>query len=282
MDLAAAPELRRGDHACVVFESDAAQAALVGRFASDALARGDRLFYLADRADESDVVSYLNEAGLRGRECLDRGQLQILHSSEMGLEGGFDAERQVVVWNALLDQAHDDGYAAMAACAEMTWTQSWKLEPDVVIDYERSATPLFAKGALSAICQYDARAFMPALMHRAKHVHSITCEVADGICRVDHIRATLNILGTRGIIELGGELDLASVDFVETQLRDRLRVENAIGDCAGITFIDVAGCRLLRRAAAGELGSGHLVLQNLPPLVTRVMEICHQADPRQG
>lgn len=282
MDLAVAPEIRRGDHACVVFESETDQAALVGRFACDAFARGDRLFYLADRADESTVVEMLDEAGLDGRRRLGAGALQVLHSSEMGLEDGFDPERQFTAWTALLHAARSDGYAGLAACAEMTWTQTWRLDAGVVIEYERSAAPLFAGGEMSALCQYDARAFSPSTMHRARHAHAVSLEVGSDICRVEHARARLDILGATGRLELSGELDVANVDFLETQLRDRLQAANALVDCSGIRFVDVAGCRLLRRGMVGELGAGQLVLQNVPPMVTRVMEICRRADRRSG
>src|SRR5512144_3174009 len=106
MGLAVVP----GDHACATFATDTDQAALVGGFARNAFARGDRVFYLADRSDESDVTAFLDHAGRDGRARLDAGDLHILHSTKMGLEDGFDRDRQMAVWRSLIDSALTDGY----------------------------------------------------------------------------------------------------------------------------------------------------------------------------
>jgi anti-anti-sigma regulatory factor len=71
---------------------------------------------------------------------------------------------------------------------------------------------------------------------------------------------------------------LASIDFLETQLRDRLAVGDAVADCSEVTFVDVAGCRLLRNANLGTFGPGRLFLENTSPAVSRVMNLCNWAD----
>ncbi|MEA2497183.1 MAG: two-component system, chemotaxis family, sensor kinase Cph1, partial [Thermoleophilaceae bacterium] len=185
------PTVRRGDHACCIFASDDDQARLVGQFARDAFERGDRLFYLADRSDEDAVVALLDEAALDGRARLDMGALQILHSSEMGLESGFDPERQFAVWHALTHQARTDGYGGLAAATEMTWAQTWKLDPEVLLDYETTAGGAFASGELSALCQYDSRFFDHDVVHDARRAHAVAVAVDEDRSVVDWERLRL-------------------------------------------------------------------------------------------
>jgi anti-anti-sigma factor len=278
VDLPLAPEVRRGDHACCVFASDEDRSRLVGRFAHDAFARGDRLFYLADCHDEAGVVELLDEAGLDGGARLDRGELQVMHSSEMGLEGGFDPERQVAAWSMLVDQARSDGYGGLAAAAEMTWVRTWGLDDDAVVYYEATAAPVFARGGLAALCQYDSRQFEPSLVDRAKAAHALAVAVDDDTYSIDYARLHLHHAEAQAEIAVRGEIDLASVGFLEDQLAQRLQGGDAVADCSQVEFIDVAGCRLLRRACVGDVANGRLRLDNTPDAVARVMNICKWAD----
>jgi anti-anti-sigma factor len=277
MDLSSAPEVGRGDHACCVFTSDEHQAQLVGRFANDAFARGDRLFYLADRVDEAGVVDLLGQAGIDAGARLDRGDVQIVYSSQMGLERGFNRDRQLDVWRALIAQARSDGYGGVAAAAEMSWVRRWGLRDPQVVDYEANVGPVFKSGELAALCQYDARVLDEALIERVKHAHpiAVACDIDE--YRIDYARLHLHG-GPGGSVAIGGEIDLASVDFLHAQLTKWLSAGDVVADCSQVDFVDISGCRLLRRASAGDIGEGRLRLENVSPPVGRVMRICSQAD----
>ena len=277
MALALAPEVRPGEHACCVFTSDDDQAHLVGRFAADAFARGDRVFYLADAADEDDVVAYLDAAGLDGRRRLDNGDVQIMHSSQMGLEDGFDSERMFGVWESLVGQAREAGCSGLAAAAEMTWAHTWKLDPAVLVEYEAAAAPVFASGELSALCQYDAREFEPSVLRSVRHAHPLSMAIRHAYCDVDYGRLHLESLG-HDAFAIEGEIDLATSGFLEHELAHRLAAGDAIADCSKIKFVDVAGCRVLRRAALGGFDGGRLTLLDMPPAMSRVMTLCEWAD----
>ena len=271
-----APAIRRGDHAACVFAADDDQARLVGRVAHDAFARGDRVFFLADRADESDVVAFLDDAGLDGRARLDSGELQFMHSSQLGFEDGFEKELQLGAWEALTRQAVDDGYGGLAALAEMSWALSWRVPTESLVAFEAAAAPLFASRRLAAVCQYDARLFDGATAARAAHVHPLGVAMAHDGCTIDHGRLRIERSGDR--LAFGGEVDLATVDLLRAQLREHLANGDAVADCGEVTFIDVTGCRLLRDAAVGSIGNGRLTLENVPPAIARVLTLCRWAD----
>src|SRR3954451_23413413 len=202
MATAGTPEVAAGDYACGQFATDDAQAQLVGSFARDAVVRGDRIFYLADRSDETDVVDFLANAGLDGRSMLNSGALHVMHSSELDMEDGFDGARQLSAWRKLTAAARADGYRGLAATAEMSWALSRKVDRDALVAYEASAEPVFMTGELSAICQYDMRVFDRDLLRQAGHAHRYAMQVKDVGVSVNYNRLLLRL---RRELELGGE-----------------------------------------------------------------------------
>lgn len=278
MGPAATAAIRRGDHACCVYSTDGDQAQLVGGFAHGARARGDRIVYLADQSSDAEVVNLLDRAGLDGRAELDSGSLQILRSAEMELDGGFDAERQLGLWNQLIFAARDAGYGGVAVSAEMTWAHAWGVDSDALVHYESTASPLFAGGAISALCQYDTRRFDPATVARLAHVHPCSIRSHNSESAVDYLRLHVTQSGSTRVISIGGDIDVANVGFLRSQLAALLSEGHAVADCAGVRFIDVAGCRLLREASLGGLAAGCLAISNAPPALSRVMRLCDWAD----
>jgi len=269
MGIAVAP----GDHACGVFAGDDDQAQLVGAFARDAFARRDRLFYIADASDEATIVDFLDDVGLDGRARLAAGDLQILHSSQMGLEDGFDRDRQMAVWHKLIDTARDDGYRGLAAAAEMTWALAWHVEPEAIVSYEATAGELFAGGAMSALCQYDTRRFERNLLERAAHVHPYAIAVRGTDYKLRFRRLSLTGSAASEVVELGGEVDFGNLAFLEAQLTELVEAGDLVLDCSELTFVDIGGCRLLYRLTTGEPDHGHVELRNPPPVVRRMLNL---------
>jgi anti-anti-sigma factor len=275
MALAGTPTVSPGDHACCVFESDDDQAKLLARFARDAVARRDRIFYLADRADENKVVDLLSDAGLDAKRMLDSGALHVVHSADMGLEDGFDRDRQLGAWRQLTGMARNDGYRGLAAAAEMSWALTWEVESDALIHYESTSDPLFLSRELSAICQYDTRLFDEEMLERAGHAHRYTMSFGEDEYAIDYHRL---LLYAGEHLEVAGEIDLANVHFLEELLGQLLAEDDGELDCSGLRFIDAGGCRVLRAAARGQLGHGALTLRNTPPALKRVMRVFEELE----
>jgi anti-anti-sigma regulatory factor len=273
MALAAPPEVAPGEHACCVFESDDDQANLLARFARDAVGRRDRIFYLADRSDESKVADILTDAGLDGQTMLDTGALQVLRSSEMGLEDGFDRDRQLIVWRQLTGLARNDGFRGLAVAAEMSWALTWDVDADALIVYEATSDPVFTSGEFSAVCQYDARLFDEEMLERAGHAHRYTMSLGETDYAIDYNRLLI-YAGDHS--ELAGEVDLANVHFLEEMLAQLLAEGDAELDCGGLRFVDARGCRVLRDAAHGD---HKLTLKNVPDALARVMRVFDSLEP---
>ena len=98
------------------------------------------------------------------------------------------------------------------------------------------------------------------------------------LSRVDYSRLRVERSVATGSFAVGGEIDLANVDFLEAQLWEQLRAGDVEVDCSELTFVDVSGCRLLRQACDGGMGNGRLTIRNPPPILARVMHLCDLAD----
>ena len=270
MGLAVAP----GDHACATFATDTDQAALVGGFARDAFARGDRVFYLADRSDEVQVTAFLDHAGVDGRARLGAGDLHILHSSQMGLEDGFERDRQMAVWQSLIDSAQADGYRGLAVAVEMTWALRWGVPMSALIDYEATSEAVFASRAMSAVCQYDSRFFDPATIESAHLAHPYSMRIAGEDFDARYTRLAVAWDDRDRSLRLIGEIDLGNVAFLDFELDELQKTGPLVVDCTRLRFIDVAGCRLLHRGVQ----AGTVELRNPPPVVTRVMNLINWVE----
>jgi anti-sigma B factor antagonist len=97
----------------------------------------------------------------------------------------------------------------------------------------------------------------------------------------DQLSLTSERQGDVHVIALFGELDLATVDSVEQELR---RVESTdadaiVLDLSGLTFMDSTGVRLVWRAEArSRADANRLRLKRGPRAVQRVLEISGIAD----
>ena len=82
--------------------------------------------------------------------------------------------------------------------------------------------------------------------------------------------------GELHVINLSGELDLATVDVVKRELErvEATDVQSIILDLSGLTFMDSTGIRLLLSAEArSRADSNRLTLLRGPAAIQRVLEV---------
>lgn len=84
---------------------------------------------------------------------------------------------------------------------------------------------------------------------------------------------------TRALIALSGELDLASEPAARAELESALGAEELVIDLSRLSFMDVAGVRLLLAARNACRAAGHrlLVVRGSAP-VHRVLVLCELAQ----
>ena len=71
--------------------------------------------------------------------------------------------------------------------------------------------------------------------------------------------------GDPPVLQIAGEIDLATVDALQTALEEAISTDpSVVVDMAGVTFFDAMGLRVLLQAGASLNGTGPLTLLNAP------------------
>ncbi len=167
-------ELERGDHACCLFETEEERWAVLMPFLRQALERDEKVLYIVDAHTAEAVLSHLRDGGLDVEPFLARGQLVILtHDEAYMREGLFDPDDMIALLRAETDQALIDGYSALRITGEMSWALRGLPGSERLIEYETRVNEFFRGGSCLAICQYDRRAFGPALLLDVLSTHPI-------------------------------------------------------------------------------------------------------------
>lgn len=268
-----------GDHACCSFGSDDEQAALVGRFASQAVARHERLIYLADHTDEASIRSYLDVAGIDTNSCLRSGQIELRFFRDTGMaDESFDAERHIAGWEAEKARAKADGFSALAATGEMSFAVRRPLETDEVVLYEREVTRIFSAADVTGLCLYDTRLFPDQLLSRLVGVHEFRIALDPDGSTVT--RGAVSVAEpSAGELAVSGEVDVAVEEYLWSRFEEHLFDEgDVVIDVGEVSFIDVSGCRTLFRAAKALRDGRRLVLANPRRQLVRTLSLCGWAD----
>lgn len=259
-----------GDHVSASFGSDEEHRAIVGRYARQALRRGERFLYLAHSVDERTICRHLEEEGIDAGAGIALGQIQI---RPFAVERGpLDPEALVAALQSHRRDALGDGYRALCVASEMRALVRVD-EIDAVARYEREIDRVFASGEVSGICQYDRRRFEPHVLEQLVARHAFQ------VCTDRHLTTTARRRLTiseheDGMIALSGALDIGSSAYLAARFAEISHDGDLVVLTSGLGFADIAGCRALVHAAE-ELGRGrHMVLPDAAEPLVRVLKLC--------
>jgi DNA-binding CsgD family transcriptional regulator len=167
-------ELTRGDHACCLYETEEEHRSVLTSFLRQGLERNEKVLYIVDTHTAEAVLDYLRDDGLDVEPYLARGQLSILGRDETYMRGGlFDPDEMMALLRAETEQALVEGYQALRITGEMSWALLGLPGSERLIEYETRVNEVFRGGSCLAICQYDRRAFSPALLLDVLCTHPI-------------------------------------------------------------------------------------------------------------
>jgi DNA-binding CsgD family transcriptional regulator len=167
-------ELTRGDHACCLYETEEEHRSVLTSFLRQGLERNEKVLYIVDTHTAEAVLDYLRDDGLDVEPYLARGQLSILSRDETYMQGGlFDPDEMMALLRAETEQALVEGYQALRITGEMSWALLGLPGSERLIEYETRVNEVFRGGSCLAICQYDRRAFSPALLLDVLCTHPI-------------------------------------------------------------------------------------------------------------
>ncbi len=261
-----------GDHVCASFGSDEEHQAIVGRYARQALRRGERLLYLAHASDNATIRRYMESEGIDVEAGLALGQIELRRVEH-------DRERidPAALVAGLMDDrraALGDGYSALCTTTEMSWVLARPAgEIAAVLRYERDVNRVFATADIAGICQYDRRLFGAEVLEPLVAGHDFQLCTSAGLTTTARRRLTISERDD-GVVALSGALDIDSSAYITARLAEFDGDEDLVVRTSGLGFADISGCRALVRAAEG-LGAGRrMVLPDPSPALVRVLQVC--------
>ena len=205
---------KRGDHVCVLYDSDAEQLRVAAAYVAEGLSRGERCLYVADsRAALDRFCHALDDAGADALAAVDRGALQLATKYQAHLtDGYFDSERMLRLLNNAVEQALNDGFTGLRTCGDMSWLLDEAPGSSQVIEYEALLSQFFQNVRAIGMCQYDRRRLSPGLLDHALATHP--CAVVDGSRKPNHFFQPAPVLASIPVA-------MAEVDRKLNELRRR-------------------------------------------------------------
>lgn len=259
--------VERGDHVCWAYEDDAAFEDAALRFLADGLARGDRLLWVGDGAEDRLRRSSGPLADVDGLTA--RGTLQVLSVAEgYAAAGTFAPERQLPFYDAATRRAIDDGYRGLRVVAEITGLAADETQRAQLLRWEHLADDFVAHGpGFSALCAYRSDLLPADAVADVVSVHPLAHTVGPG--------PGFRLWFDEGALRLGGDVDAFTAGrlaglLATTHVADRV----VTLDLAELSFIDLAGVRAIARWA-DELAAGdrRLELRDASRLFRRMWEL---------
>ncbi|MGH2898163.1 MAG: MEDS domain-containing protein [Solirubrobacteraceae bacterium] len=260
-----------GDHVCASFGSDEEHQALVGRYARQALRRGERLLYLVHSSDGATIRRYLEQEGIDVEAGLALGQIEIRRVEHD--RSAIEPEAMVAALQADRAAALRDGYSALCLTAEMSWAPTRPAEVDAVLRYEREVDCVFADSDIAGVCQYDRRLVDPAVLERLVAAHAFQICTGPELTTTARRRLTISEHGS-GVVALAGALDIDAAAYLATRLAQVDGDEDLVLLTSGLGFADISGCRALVRAAEALERGRRMMLPEASPALVRVLRLC--------
>lgn len=263
--------LKRGDHACLVCESDDERWRTALEFTRAGLARGERTLYVARAGNEEEA-----RARLGVLSPLRDDQMLVVSAAEaMGYAGGapFDIPERDAAWRDQVRAATADGFAGLSVTADMEWLDEVGLDVEQVRDYEQRCTGIVSELPAAALCVYDQRSFDDRRLAHAGLAHPTCRGAAAGAAGV-FVSGEMEIVAAGpGALRLSGEIDVGEVPSLILALRAAADGRSVLLiDLAGLEFADVAAMRTIRDAALElALRGGELTILSPRPAVERVI-----------
>ena len=263
--------LGRGDHACLVCETDAERWSAVEEFARAGVERGERMLYVARAGDEEEAQRRLHAVGAGGA-----GELIVAPAAiAMAYAGGgrFDPAERDAAWREQVRAAVGDGFTGLSVAGDMAWFHEAGLSLEQILDYEHRCTGVIDEMPAAALCVYDRNRFDDRTLACAGHAHPL-CHGRGVAPAGMFVSRTMEIAAAGpGALRLSGEVDISNVPSLSSALRSTAGGRVAVLlDLGALEFIDVAGMRAIQRTAQGLAArGGELMVLSPQPLVARMI-----------
>jgi hypothetical protein len=164
--------MKPGDHYCGIYRTDEDQRVITIDFVREGVRRNEKMFYLVNVQSAEQLRDTLVAAGVDADPLIESGQLVIMTAKEAYLrDGQFDPEKMIQLLREETEKALAEGYTAMRATGEMTWSLAGEPGSERLVEYESRLNHFFPNQKCYAVCQYDRRHFDAEMLLDILHTH---------------------------------------------------------------------------------------------------------------
>lgn len=243
------PDPGTTDHLCWVYDDPRDLESVAGRFLAGGLARGERLLVVGEG-----LVGALDRETLSsgGTDALvSTGALEILDlRTAYERAERFTPEQQFEYYDAATRKARADGFTGLRVVAEVSALAADPETRPELVRWEHLADHFVAQGSgFTAMCAYRGDLSSEALDEVAA-VHPVV-HAPEGIPAFQVFSEDDAFSGDDRVV-LTGSVDVFTADRLHRVLADSPGARGGVVlDLGRLEFVDVAGCRVLARWAAG-------------------------------
>jgi MEDS: MEthanogen/methylotroph, DcmR Sensory domain len=252
----AVDQVRLGDHAFAHYADDDLRWEVAAVFASQGLARGEKVMIFADPAVPAAKASrHIAEYAGSHEPALASGQL--VFTTMQAFVDDFTAERQLWRIREETDRARRAGFEGLRAFIDMAWVRAAGIDNQAVMDREVHADEVFADGRYAEVCSYDRRTFPVAVIDAMRAGHPVALLERPGDLSA--------FRSADGVLFFVGDADLATGEFFRATLlaarSDAPDRGTVIVNLSRLCFLS-AGCASdLLRLAEGPGGCERLIVR---------------------
>jgi signal transduction histidine kinase len=164
--------IRRGQHACLLYDGKEDPLATVGPFVAAGLREGERCLYVVGEHDPVRIQRNLEAAGIDVAREVERGALVLVGRWEVAFpDGEFDPAAMIGFVRQAIAQSLAVGFTGLRVVAEMTWSLQMGVGSNRLIHYEALGNHLYPDEPLVAVCLYDRSRFPAAVCRDAIRAH---------------------------------------------------------------------------------------------------------------
>jgi len=173
VDLGFAPgRFPAGTHICQIYNDEDERNNALLHFLASGLRAGECTACFSENISEPEIDGFLLDLGLSLATAKARGAFALSKTTEVYFQGGeFDPQRMLGLLTNYHKQALASGFPNTRVIGEMTADIEWVPGGSRLLEYESKVSLLLRTHPITAVCQYDARAFTGATIMEVLKVH---------------------------------------------------------------------------------------------------------------
>ena len=168
-------KLERYFHVCALFSSPEEEYRSLLPFVREGLENREKALHIWDPRLREEHVQQLSSAGI-GVESYERdGQLAILSTLDVYLQGGrFETGRMLETFESAIAEGKEHGYARMRTIGHMDWALEGHPGCSELLEFEIKVNAVLARSGQPAVCVYDVNKLSAKLMLDILRAHPLT------------------------------------------------------------------------------------------------------------